>query len=264
MCALSPLGCAILAPIVADWALSIASNSLWMDSRILARKALFTSLPLLVEKACPFLVRHIELSDSDLHDAAVKETRKYQGLEEQVHAYLSETTIACIAALCADTPGLDPHSVGCLLRTLRLCRVCPAANTDQEGATNAFDDTSSSSCLGSTAVRKDKNNLILTQLKCAMTAYSLKHARVRAVSLTDDAIAYISLACSDKVDPKSKCQNGHIDVVQSEEDSEDNFSDWDEDEEAEIVYMSRKGSFCFADDISVMEEEIGSLTYMIS
>jgi hypothetical protein len=260
------LGCALLAPVVADWALSIASNSLWMDSRILARKALFTSLPLLVEKACPFLVRHIELSDTDLHDAAVKEIHMNQGLEEQVHAYLSETTIACIAALCADTPGLDPHSVGCLVRTLRLCRICPAANTDHEGVTNVLDDVTSSSSSGSTIVRKEKNNLILTQLKCAMSSYSLKHARVRALSLTlnEDAIAYISLACSDKVDPKSKCQNGHIDILRSGKDSEDNFSDWDEDEEAEIVYMSRKGSFCISDDISVMEEEIGSLTYMIS
>lgn len=66
--ALSALGCAILASVVADWSLSIASNSLWMDSRVSARKALFSSLPLLIEKASHALIRPILFTDAYLHD----------------------------------------------------------------------------------------------------------------------------------------------------------------------------------------------------
>ena len=120
------MGCAVLAPVVADWALCISTNSLWLDCRIVARKALFSSLPLLVEKASILNTKKIILLDHKFNNVLLKQSVVSTTVEEQVHSYLTETVISCIVALSSHTPGLDPHSVGCVVRTLRHCQIrCP-------------------------------------------------------------------------------------------------------------------------------------------
>ena len=145
---MSPLGCAVLAPIVADWALSIASNSLWLDCRLNVKKSLFTSLPLLVKKASNSRKNEIVLSDEKLNKSLSRKTVSSDNVEDQITMYLSETIISCIMALSISTPGLDPYATGCLLKTLRLCQISPmdkneknmkkekkenVENTDDEG-----------------------------------------------------------------------------------------------------------------------------------
>ena len=128
--ALSPLGCAVLAPIVADWAWSIASNSLWLDCRVNVKKSLFTSLPLLVEKASKLRKNQIILSDEKLNKSLTRKTVISDKIEDQITMYLSETIISCIMALSISTPGLDPYATGCLLKTLRLCQISQCDKND--------------------------------------------------------------------------------------------------------------------------------------
>jgi hypothetical protein len=118
---LSPLDCALLSSIIANWTYSIASNSLWLDSRIMARKALFSTLPMLITKAAPYLKDKIILSDYELNEIKVI---KNCDIYEKIHFYLSETVVSIINALTVQLPGLDSHAVGCLLKSIRLCKLC--------------------------------------------------------------------------------------------------------------------------------------------
>jgi hypothetical protein len=118
---LSPLECALLSSIIANWTYNIASNSLWLDSRIMARKALFSTLPMLVSKAAPHLKNTIILSDYGLNEIKMI---KNCDVFEKIHFYLSETVVCTINALTVQSPGLDSHAVGCLLKSMRLCELC--------------------------------------------------------------------------------------------------------------------------------------------
>ena len=200
--ALSPLGCAILASIVSDWALSIASNSLWMDCRISARKALFSSLPLLVEKASKVLLRPVELFDTPQHDLDDKQLMVSSSVEEQVYAYLCEACATCVTTLCADTPGLDPHAVGCVLRALRLCRTGPVVVEDLEPDSTSTDlmchiGAEAREREGDTEREGERESLhtspLTSQLKNAVAAYALKYCVIRETTLPshDDVIIEI-------------------------------------------------------------------------
>jgi hypothetical protein len=200
--ALSPLGCAILVSIVSDWALSIASNSLWMDCRIAARKALFSSLPLLVEKASKVLLRPVDFSDTPQHDLDDKQLMSGRSAEEQVYAYLCEACATCVTTLCADTPGLDPHAVGCVLRALRLCRTGPIVVEDLEPDSTSTDlichvNAEGREREGDTEREGERESLqtspLICQLKSAVAAYALKYCEIREPTLPshDDVIIEI-------------------------------------------------------------------------
>ena len=133
--ALSPLACAILAPVVADWASSIASNSLWLDNRITVKKALFSSLPLLILKASELLNKNknknIILSDKILNSIYIRQSVICNNIEDQIFMYFSETIMSCIMALSVQTPGLDPYATGCILKSLRLCRISSSTKENE-------------------------------------------------------------------------------------------------------------------------------------
>ena len=289
----------MLAPTVADWAVSIASNSLWMDCRVAARKALFSSLPLLLEKASQLLTESIPLSDKDVHHLANRPHVSRQPDTEQAYSYLCETVIACIAALCSDSPGLDPYSVSCLLRSLRLCKIRPPSPMiSADDATSLLEGrggvSSNSTC--SDAERLGATNTLSTKLVKAMSEHSLRHKnnpsrgeeRVKDDN-DDDVLSSSSLsrsrvASSDvHITADATCspihphpvhdfplsQGNSVLLVSGEEDeANDDFSDWDEEEDevAEVRSESRKGSFsfCLSSDIAAMVEEIALLEHIVT
>ena len=265
----------MLAPTVADWAQCISSNSLWMDCRVAARKALFSSLPLLVEKASLLLRQSIPLSDCHLqlhllanrqHVSSGPDTET-----EQVFSYLCETVTACIAALCADSPGLDPYAVSCLLRSLRFCKVRPPCSMmhaedamsrlDGSGAINSNNNINTA-C--SDDEKQGTKNTLHTKLVKAMAECSLRHknipsreeervtngdddhddVRSSSSSLMRSPVFTSDLGITTDV-PHSSSRHTHdfplpqgnrnSDIMVSEERDQtiDDFSDWDEEEEEE-------------------------------
>lgn len=293
--ALCPLGCAILASIVADWALSIASNSLWMDCRISARKALFSSLPLLVEKASKVLLRPVELFDTPQHDLDDKHLMGGSSVAEQVYAYLCEACATCVTTLCADTPGLDPHAVGCVLRALRLCRTGPVVVEDLEPDSTSTDlmcnvEAEGREREGDTEREGERESLVtsplISQLKNAVAAYALKYCDTREPTLPshDDVIIgdpfrTIGRDLNGMTNRSTKIQSEEIGgeekdgvkkgVVEVEvkegengkegEFSDTEFSDWDEEEDSENEHVNRRGTSYPSDDLSVLQDEIDML-----
>ena len=281
MPALSALGCAILASVVADWSLSIASNSLWMDSRVSARKALFSSLPLLVEKASNALIRPILFTDSYLHDQDNKHLFVTNSAEEQVYSYLSEASSTCVAALCAETPGLDPHSVGCVLKALRLCRKCPEVVVEDRGSdsTSLRREADEREREGHTEREGDRENLetnpLLSNFKNAVSAYALKYCDVRmsTVISNDDVIigdpfkviGELSIGSSSRPiqvvsEEEEEEEEEKEKVVREEEECDEaEFSDWDEEEDTENEHVNRRGTLYPCDDLTVLQDEIEML-----
>ena len=273
MPALSALGCAILASVVADWSLSIAFNSLWMDSRVSARKALFSSLPLLVEKASQALIRPILFTDSFLHDQHNKHSFVTNSAEEQVYSYLSEASTTCVAALCAETPGLDPHSVGCVLKALRLCRTYPEGVVEDRGSDSiSLRREADERERGHTEREGDRENLemnpLFSNFKNAITAYALKYCdgRTSTVTSNDDvfighpfkAIGELSNGSSSR--PIQAETEEEEEVMREEvECDEAAFSDWDEEEDTENEHVNRWGTLYPCDDLTALQDEIEML-----
>lgn len=272
--ALSALGCAILASVVADWSLSIASNSLWMDSRVSARKALFSSLPLLIEKASHALIRPILFTDAYLHDKDDKHLFVTNIVEEQVCSYLSEASTTCMAALCAETPGLDPHSVGCLLKALRFCRTCPEVVAEDRGSdsTSFCKETDEREREGQTEREGDRESLetnpLFSHFKNAVTAYALKYCDFRTSTIIsyDDVIIGNPFQAIGELSNGSSSRPIHVEseredkVMREEVESEEaEFSDWDEEEDSENEHVNRRGTLYPCDDLTALQDEIEML-----
>ena len=272
--ALSALGCAILASVVADWSLSIASNSLWMDSRVSARKALFSSLPLLIDRASQALIRPILFTDSYLHDQDDKHLFDSNSVEEQVYSYLSEASTTCMAALCAETPGLDPHSVGCLLKALRLCRTCPEVVVEdrRSDSTSFCREADEREREGHTEREGDRGSLeknpLFSHFRNAITAYALKYCDVRTSTVTSDddviignpfqAIGELSHGSSSR--PMQVENEKEEKVMREEVECEEaEFSDWDEEEDSENEHVNRRGTLYPCDDLTALQDEIEML-----
>ena len=275
MPALSVLGCAILASVVADWGLSIASNSLWMDSRISARKSLFSSLPLLVERASHALLRPIIFSDSCKHDQDDKHLSVTSGDEEQVYFYLKEASNTCAAALCAETPGLDPHSVGSVLKALRLCRKCPDVRTGDRGSSVTTSSVTNhmeaegrevGGNEGEGEGESQKSSPLFVQFKNAVTSYALKFCNVQSPTVTsnDDVIIgnpFTAMTGNSNGSLRSPIQVESEELEDEEQKEDDNaeFSDWDEEEDTENEHVKRRGSLCHCDDLTALQDEIEML-----
>lgn len=152
------------------------------------------------------------LSDRDLHDVMLKQSVVSTDVNEQTHTYLSETTISCIMALSSNTPGLDPHSVGCLIRTLRLCRITPEITKNSrkpsktsENSQEFFDSLPNMFPRSESPIsprkfdvkfaeKEESNDLIITQLRDAVAFNSSKFSRGRSSTITVDVLASLSAA----------------------------------------------------------------------
>ena len=286
---LSSLGCAILASVVADWSLYIASNSLWMDCRIAARKALFSSLPLLVEKASKVLLCPVDFSGTPLHDLDDKHLISSSSVADQAYAYLYEACTTCVTTLCADTPGLDPHAVGCVLRALRLCRTGPAVVVeDLEPDSASSIEAEGREREGDTEREGGRERLqtspLLSQLKSAVAAYAMKYCDIREPTLPSNDDVTIENPFTSIGRDSTKMQSEEIGGEEKEEDkkgeeekvgievevkegekgkegeySDTEFSDWDEEEDTQNEHVNRKGISYPTDDLSVLRDELGML-----
>jgi hypothetical protein len=160
---------------------------------------------------------------------------------EKIHFYLSESVLSIINALAAQSPGLDSHAVGCLLKSLRLCQVC----TVDKKVTIKFDKFDIDDEF------LEKKDSIVICLQDAISNYSNKYCGARKNSLQNTGVLSIlsklnanSIAetynndLTNHVNQQSLIGSDSDNEGDKSDDDEDEFSDWDEDEEVETFTTS--------------------------